>query len=114
MAIAGVVTRSGDATMALAAPSPTYAFVLAEEIQRGSASLGTLMMPAVLCAAGYALFGVGLLAMAAGRAHARLGQERERLTQLESMLDAELQAEEAAAAPGAELAAPAPQDLPTS
>jgi ABC-type transport system involved in multi-copper enzyme maturation permease subunit len=113
MAIAGVVTRSGDATMALAAPSPTYAFVLAEEIQRGSASLSRLMMPAILCAAGYALFGVGLLAMAAGRAHARIGQERERLTQLEAMLDAELRAEESAAAPSAELAAQAPQDPPT-
>ena len=109
MAIAGVVTRSGDATLALAAPSPTYAFVLAEEIQRGSTNVESLILPAILCSAGYALFGVGLLAMAAGRAHTRLGQERERLTQLEAMLDAELQAEEAAAE-AAE--APSPQPLP--
>lgn len=95
MAIAGVVTQTSDGTLALASPSPTYAFVLAEEIQRGSANVESLILPAVLCSAGYALFGVGLFAMAAGRAHARLGQERERLTQLETLLDAELRAEDA-------------------
>jgi ABC-type transport system involved in multi-copper enzyme maturation permease subunit len=111
MAIAGVVTHSGDGTLALAAPSPTYAFVLAEEIQRGSTNVQSLVLPAILCSAGYALFGVGLLAMAAGRAHTRLGQERERLTQLEAMLDAELEAEEAAAeAPAAET--PSAEPLP--
>jgi ABC-type transport system involved in multi-copper enzyme maturation permease subunit len=97
MAIAGVVTQTSDGTLALASPSPTYAFVLAEEIQRGSANVESLILPAILCSAGYALFGVGLFAMAAGRAHARLGHERERLTQLEALLDAELRAEEDAA-----------------
>jgi ABC-type transport system involved in multi-copper enzyme maturation permease subunit len=97
MAIAGVVTRSSDGTLALAAPSPTYAFVLAEEIERGSTHVRTLLMPAILCSTGYALFGVGLLAMAAGRAHTRLERERQRLTELEALLDAELAAEEAAA-----------------
>ena len=95
--------------MALAAPSPTYAFVLADEIKRGAPSLENLVLPAILCSAGYALFGVGLLAMAAGRAHTRLGQERARLTQLEAMLDAELQAEvEARAAAEQPAAEPAP------
>jgi hypothetical protein len=65
----------------------------------------------MLCSAGYALFGVGLLAMAAGRAHTRLGQERERLTQLEAMLDAELQAEEASTT-APEVSPDAPQDPP--
>ncbi len=37
--------------------------------------------------------------MAAGRAHTRLGQERERLARLQAMLDAELQAEAAGAGP---------------
>ncbi len=112
MAIAGVVTRTGDATMALAAPSPTFAFVLAEAITHSSPTVKDLMVPAILCSAGYALFGVGLLAMAASRSQQRLGQERERLTQLEAMLDAELQAEEAAAnpdpLPAAEPAGPPP------
>lgn len=94
MAIAGVVTRGGDSTLALASPSPTYAFVLAEEMQRGAAGVENLILPAVLCSTGYALFGVGLFAMAAGRAHARLAQERARLNQLEALLDAELAAEE--------------------
>jgi hypothetical protein len=107
MAIAGVVTRTGDATMALAAPSPTFVFVLAEAITRGSSGMQDLLVPAILCSAGYALFGVGLLAMAGSRAQQRLGQERERLTQLESMLDAELQADEVAAAgPPAQEAVP--------
>jgi hypothetical protein len=94
MAIAGVVTPTSGGTLALAAPSPTYAFVLAEQLQRGSADVASLVLPAVLCSAGYALFGVGLFAMAAGRAHTRLRQEQERLTRLESMLDAELAAEQ--------------------
>jgi hypothetical protein len=95
MAIAGVVTQTTDGTLALASPSPTYAFVLAEEIQRGSANIDKLILPAVLCSTGYALFGVGLFAMAAGRAHARLVQEQQRLAQLEALLDAELVAEAA-------------------
>jgi hypothetical protein len=111
MAIAGVVTRSGDATLALAAPSPTYAFVLAGELQRGATNIDNLILPAILCSAGYALFGVGLLAMAAGRAHARLAQERARLTQLEAMLDAELQAELEAQAASSEPAS-APGEAP--
>jgi len=94
MAIAGVLTQTSDGTLALASPSPTYAFVLAEELERAAPHVDALILPAVLCSTGYALFGVGLFAMAAGRAHARLGQERERLTQLEAMLDAELAAEE--------------------
>ena len=102
MAIAGVVTRTGDATMALAAPSPTFAFVLAEALTRSTATARDLLIPAILCGAGYALFGVGLLAMAASRSQQRLAQDRERQSQLEAMLDAELlEAEGAAAAPSA-------------
>jgi hypothetical protein len=97
MAIAGVVTRTGDATMALAAPSPTFAFVLAEALIRSTATVRDLLIPAILCGAGYALFGVGLLAMAASRSQQRLGQDRERQSQLEAMLDAELLEAEAAA-----------------
>jgi ABC-type transport system involved in multi-copper enzyme maturation permease subunit len=112
LAIAGVVTRSGDGVLALGAPSPVFAFILAEEIARSSSSLPGEMTAAVLCSVGYALFGVGLLAMAAGRAHARTRQERERLSQLEAMLDAELAAEsgEVAAepAPTEPLAQPSP------
>jgi ABC-type transport system involved in multi-copper enzyme maturation permease subunit len=111
MAIAGVVTASGTDALALGAPSPVYAIVLAGEIQRGPANLSNLILAAILCSTGYALFGVGLLAMAAGRAHVRLGQERERLTQLEAMLDAELEAE-AASATAAEAAPSEAQDPP--
>ena len=92
LAIAGVVTR-GDATMALAAPSPTYAFMLAESMLSGSTKAADLMLPAIFCAAGYALFGVGLLGMAANRAQKRLTAERERLSHLEALLDAEVAAD---------------------
>jgi ABC-type transport system involved in multi-copper enzyme maturation permease subunit len=109
LAIAGVVTRSGDGVLALAAPSPVYAFVLAEEITHASSSLPSEITAGILCSVGYALFGVGLLAMAAGRAQTRLGQERERLSQLEAMLDAELQAEEALAGATATAGEPEPQ-----
>ncbi|MDF3071234.1 MAG: hypothetical protein K0R38_6835 [Polyangiaceae bacterium] len=105
LAISGVVTRSGDAVLALGAPSPVFAFILAEEIARSSSNLSTELTAAVLCSVGYALFGVGLLALAAGRAQSRLRQERERLSQLEAMLDAELRAEQEAAL-GTSLAAP--------
>jgi len=109
MAIAGVVTQSSDGTLALASPSPTYAFVLAEEIQRGSANVDSLILPAILCSAGYALFGVGLFAMAASRAHARLSRERERLAELTALLDAELSAEEAATPPSQPPPEPEPE-----
>lgn len=112
LAIAGVVTRSGDAVLVLGAPSPVFAFILAEEMARASSNLSRELTAAVLCSVGYALFGVGLLAMAAGRSQTRLRQERERLSQLEAMLDAELRAEQGAAvaAPGA--TEPEPQPLP--
>jgi ABC-type transport system involved in multi-copper enzyme maturation permease subunit len=97
LAIAGVVTRSGDSLIALGAPSPVFAFILAEEIARGSSNLASELTAAVVCSVGYALFGVGLLALAAGRAQNRQRAERERLSQLEAMLDAELSAEQEAA-----------------
>ena len=114
MAIAGVVTRGRHDALALAAPSPTYAFVLADELRTATTYPHELVLPAILCSAGYALFGVGLLALAASRSHQRLAAERARLTQLESLLDAELRAEEEAASaaaappPGAASADPAP------
>jgi ABC-type transport system involved in multi-copper enzyme maturation permease subunit len=111
MAIAGVVTRGREDALALAAPSPTYAFVLADELRTSTTYPYELVLPAILCSAGYALFGVGLLALAASRTHQRLAAERARLTQLESLLDAELRAEEEAApaaAPEAGAAGPAP------
>jgi ABC-2 family transporter protein len=102
MAIAGVVTRTGDATMALAAPSPIFAFVLAEALSSGAGNASSLMPPAILCSAGYALLGVGLLALASSRVGRRLAEEQQRLTELEGLLDAErrteLEATEAASA----------------
>ncbi len=104
MAIAGVVTR--HEALALAAPSPSYAFVLAEQMQRGVSNLSDLVLPAVLCSAGYALFGVGLLAMAGSRVRSRLAHEAQRLSELERLLEAELEA--SADAGGARDAAPEP------
>jgi ABC-type transport system involved in multi-copper enzyme maturation permease subunit len=105
MAIAGFVVRAGDGALALGAPSPIYAFVLADEIERSPSTLPNLILPAVVCSVGYALFGVGLLAMAAGRAHRRIARERTRLAELETLLDAELAAERA---PATATAAPSP------
>jgi hypothetical protein len=110
MAIAGVVTRGRGDALALAAPSPTYAFVLADELSHSTTYPYELVLPAILCSAGYALFGVGLLALAASRSHQRLAAERARLTQLESLLDAELRAEEEAAAAAAPAPATGPAD----
>jgi ABC-type transport system involved in multi-copper enzyme maturation permease subunit len=98
MAIAGVVTRGRDDALALAAPSPTYAFVLADELRTRSSYPLELVLPAILCSAGYALFGVGLLALAASRSHRRLAAERARITELETLLNAELRGEEQAMA----------------
>jgi hypothetical protein len=111
LGITGFITHTSDGALALGAPSPAYAFVLAEEMGRSSASLSSEVMAAILCSTGYALFGVGLLAMAAGRAHTRIAKERARVAELEAMLDAELQAEQEAAqtAVAAPLAAPEPE-----
>jgi ABC-type transport system involved in multi-copper enzyme maturation permease subunit len=107
LAIAGVVSP-GDETLAIGSPSPIYAFVLAAEIEHGTTRLAQLLVPAVLCAIGYALSGLALLAMAAGRAHRRLQEERERLAHLEAMLEAELAAEAAPPpAPAADVPEPA-------
>ena len=108
MAIAGVLTHSGDATLALAAPSPTFAFVLAEAMAASTPNVASLVMPAILCSAGYALFGVGLLALASAKTTERLAQERARQTQLDTLLEAELRAEEEAAGemPSAPLESP--------
>jgi hypothetical protein len=111
MAIAGVMTRSGDATMALAAPSPTFAFMLAGEIQRAALNADSLMIPAILCGAGYAMFGLGFLGMAGGRTHARLARERARTNELEARLEAELEAELAAGPPVSQ-SAPEPGEAP--
>jgi len=90
MAIAGLVTRSGDRALALASPSPSYAFVLAEQIKLGPKNLSDFLLPAILCSAGYALFGLGLLALAGTRSRKRVEEEHARLTRLEALLDAEL------------------------
>lgn len=110
MAIAGVVTHTGDDAMALAAPSPSYAFVLAAALQHGASNVGTLIVAGVVCAAAYSLSGVALLAVAATRSERRLTEERERLRQLEAMLDRELaEAAEAEAPPDPPtMAEPAP------
>jgi ABC-type transport system involved in multi-copper enzyme maturation permease subunit len=106
MAIGGVLSRGGNDALALAAPSPIYAFELAEQLQRSSTYPYELVLPAILCSAGYALFGVGLLALAGSRTHQRLEQERQRVTQLEALLDAELQAQEV---PGTQPSEPPPR-----
>lgn len=90
MAIGGIAARGSDDALALAAPSPTYAFVLAEQLQRSTAIAEKLVLPAIICAAGYALSGVALLALSGARARRRLEQEQQRIRELETLLDAEL------------------------
>jgi len=112
LGITGFITHTSDGALALGAPSPAYAFVLAEEMGRSSRSLSNEIMAAILCSTGYALFGVGLLAMAAGRAHTRIAKERARVAELEARLDAELRAEQEAAQAAVAAPLPAPEPEP--
>jgi ABC-type transport system involved in multi-copper enzyme maturation permease subunit len=112
MAIGGVLTRGTDDALALAAPSPFYAFELADRLKGAKPYPSELVLPAILCSAGYALFGVGLLALAGSRTHQRLEQERQRVTQLEALLDAELEAQEAASPASGEPPAQPPEPAP--
>lgn len=106
MAIAGFATPPGDTALALAAPSPSFAFVLAEQIRLGPKNLSAFLLPAIICSTGYAFFGLLLIVLAGARTRRRLADERARLSHLEALLDAELQAAQAPSQAGGEGQAP--------
>jgi ABC-type transport system involved in multi-copper enzyme maturation permease subunit len=89
MAIGGVLTDSGPAALVLAAPSPTYAWVLAEWVSRGGSEAPVLLGAGVVCALVWPIVGGVLLGLAALRARRAIEAHHAAHAELEAVLTAE-------------------------
>lgn len=90
MAIAGVATDHDPAAQLLAAPSPTYVpFVLFASFNGPAAELEGQLVAGAICALGWVLLGLLLLAAAATRTRRVLTEHRAALARLEAQLEAE-------------------------
>jgi hypothetical protein len=90
MAIFGLFANGDDAKVA-AAPSPTYAFVMLEALTNPfRTDSGPIVMAGSICAAAWALLGLGLLVLANGRVVRRLREEEKLREELEKYLDSEV------------------------
>ncbi len=105
MAIAGIFTTSDEA-MVVAAPSPIYAFLMLEAATGTVLQHDLVLAAGSVCAAAWALLGLGLLLMASSRVNRRVREERTVRDSLEAALDAEAVA--SAAPPAAPPAEPSP------
>ncbi len=108
MAIAGIFTSSDEA-MVMAAPSPIYAFLMVEAVTGKLLQHDLVLAAGSVCAAAWALLGLGLLLMASSRVGRRVREERT----IRDSLEAALAAEAAQASQAADEAAePAPAAQP--
>ncbi|HEU4410200.1 MAG TPA: ABC transporter permease [Polyangiaceae bacterium] len=101
-AIAGVLSRDLEAgALLFAAPSPSYAFVAADQVRSGSARAGSAVAAAGSCAAIWAVLGLTLLARAGGRCRAIIAAHDEALARGDALLaDEDARAARAARAGG--------------
>jgi hypothetical protein len=86
-AIAGVLSRDLEAgALLFASPSPSYAFVAADQVRTGSVRAGSAVVAAGACAAAWALVGLGLLAGAGRRCRAVIRAHDEALARGDALL----------------------------
>lgn len=86
-AIAGVLSRDLDAgALLFASPSPSYAFVAAEQVRSGAARAGSAVAAAGACAAIWALLGLTLLARAGQRCRSVIRAHEEALARGDALL----------------------------
>ena len=86
MAIAGVISQGRDEALVLAAPSPTYAGVMMKALATSSAHSRLVLSAGGLCAAGWAVIGLGLFAVGALRTRRLLEQWRSEIARLHATL----------------------------
>jgi hypothetical protein len=76
LAIAGILTQSGEQILLLAAPSPAFAFLMVDRFRSPGLEAELFAMAGATASAGWALLGVGLLVAGAVRANKRWEGER--------------------------------------
>ena len=111
MAVAGLVTSQHDQAMLMASPSPTFVVTMVQAISRSAPESRLAASAGAVCAAAWALIGVGLFAAAGFRVRARLSAEASARAKLQRAFDEEDAAlTAAAAAADPESVASVPQD----
>ncbi|MCB9583829.1 MAG: ABC transporter permease [Polyangiaceae bacterium] len=110
MAIGGALSDP-DSALILAAPSPTYAFVMIEQIFRSGSDLESYLAAGIACSAGWAVLGLALFTAAGIRTKKAIREHDEAQARLEAVLEEEDRALAAAEAEpqGAEPPEPAPE-----
>lgn len=82
LAIAGVIGSNGPSTVVLASPSPSFAVAVMAAIADNSSEHSLMLMAGLLCTAGWALLGVGLLGAGILRSRRLVRQARAAAAQL--------------------------------
>ena len=83
-AIAGVISDGSDEALVVAAPSPFFAFVLVESLDKSYRGLA--MIAGAICSLAWALIGLGLFAAAANRAKQIIHKHHAMLAEADAML----------------------------
>ncbi len=96
MAIGGALSDS-DSALILAAPSPTYVFVMIEQISRKASDLESFLAAGIACSAGWAILGLALFTAAGMRTKKAVREHDEAQARLEAVLEEEDRAQTEAA-----------------
>jgi ABC-type transport system involved in multi-copper enzyme maturation permease subunit len=89
MAIAGVLSDGSDGAIVVAAPSPTYIFVMLDAIGGTSSGREAILAAGAIAALAWALLGIAALGAAAQRTRRVVRQHEAALAEVEQMLTAE-------------------------
>jgi hypothetical protein len=98
MAIAGIATQRSTSALIVAAPSPSYALVLVETLGSPAAERDLVLGAGAICAAAWALLGLGLYGLGRARTRKTLASYDAAHEQLEALLRSEDAQHPAAAA----------------
>lgn len=88
MAIGGAMSDP-DSALILAAPSPTYVFVMLEQISRSRADMESYLAAGAVCSATWAILGFALYAAAGLRSRKAVREHDEAQARLEAVLEEE-------------------------
>lgn len=99
MAIAGLVTDSGERALLMAAPSPTYVAIMLDALKGVSPHANEIALAGTICAVAWAAIGVGLFGLATARTRRRLEAEQAVRAELEARFAEEDRARSPSPAP---------------